>query len=87
MGKLATVITVFIIPLSLPFPRSADPLSLHQVWALSEASCVTQQDRESTDVQCRLHYVPGGASNGRHNGCRSLAWMQKGNRLAIVELL
>lgn len=59
----------------LPFPSAADPLSLHQVRAVSEAGCVTQEDRESTDVQCRLDYVPGGASNGRHNGCRSLAWM------------
>lgn len=77
---LAAVINVFVtfllISLPLPFPSSADPLSLHQVWGLSEAGCVTQKDRESTDVQCRLHYVPGGASNGRHNSSRSLAWMK-----------
>lgn len=67
----------FFILLSIPFPSAADPLSLHQVRTLSEASCVTQQHRESTDVQCRLYYVPGGAGNGRHNGCRSLAWWQQ----------
>lgn len=67
----------FNILLSVPFPSAADPLSLHQVWTLSETCCVTQQYREPTDVQCCLYYVPSGAGNGRHNGCRSLAWWQE----------
>lgn len=75
------------ISLRLPFPSSADTLSLHRVWALSEASCVTQQDGESTYVQCCLYYVPGGAGNGRHNGCRSLAWMQNSYRVVIITVL
>lgn len=57
----------------LPFPSSADSLSLHQVRTVSEAGCVTQEDREPADVQRCLYNVPGGAGDGRHNGCRSLA--------------
>lgn len=56
-----------------PFSGSADPFLLHQVWAVPEASCVAQEDREAPDVERRLHYVPGGSSDGRHNGCRSVA--------------
>lgn len=62
---------------ALPFPSTADALSLHQVRAVSEASCVTQEDGEPTEVQSRLHHISGGASNGRHNGCRSLTWNTK----------
>lgn len=61
----------------LPFTSPADPLSLHQVGALSQAGGVTQEDGKAADVQRRLHYVPGGPSDGRHNGCRSLACVEK----------
>lgn len=67
----------FLKFLHLPFPGTPDSFSLHQVRAVSEASRVAQEDGEAADVQGRLHYVSCGPGNGRHDGCRSLAWIRK----------
>lgn len=60
--------------LAVPLPGAADALPLHRVWTLAQTRRVAQQHWEATDVQRRLHHVPGGAGDGGHNGCGSLAW-------------
>lgn len=75
-----------VTALAVPLPGAADALSLHQVRTLSETRRVAQQHWEATDVQRRLHHVPGGAGDGRHDGCGPLAWWLNGDKWSITVL-